>query len=90
MKRFLLGLSLLAVAFTLVGCERNDYKVKNPSTEEMNAARARRDEAVAIYKRAGGQWDNMTPKDRQRIIELSNGDEGMAMQGWPALGMMGN
>jgi len=58
------------------------------SPTEMNAAKDRRSEAIAIYNRAGGVWDKMTPDDKKRMLELSAGDERMAQRGWPMLGQM--
>ena len=86
MKSLILILLLLPL-FAIGGCgDRYDAsKVNNPSAEQMDAAKARRDEMVAIYKRAGGDWNAMTPQDRQRVIELSGGNEALAMQGWPSL-----
>jgi hypothetical protein len=83
---FLLFLTLFAA-----GCGEQgvDPKlVKNPTTEEMNAAKSRRSELIAIYKRAGGKWENLTPADKAKIIEYSGGSESMAQMGWPALGSM--
>lgn len=71
----------------LAGCGENEDPnlAKNPAKSEVDAALARRSELVEIYKRAGGQWENLTPDDKKRVLELSNGNEAMAQQGWPTL-----
>jgi hypothetical protein len=85
---------VIAICFALLmlGCgEPYDPNLaQNPSTSEMNAAVARRDEAVAIFKKTGGDWSKLTPEDKKRIVELSNNDESLAQKGWPALGSMSN
>ena len=90
MKKLLL--ILLAVAsIGLAGCGEqgvDQSKVQNPSKQEMDAAKARKNELIDIYNRAGGKWENLTPQDLARVIELSNGNAAMAQQGWPALGTM--
>lgn len=81
---------LLVTAILVGGCgSGNDPNLaKNPSTAEVDAAKQRKAELLAIYERAGGKWEQLTPEDKARVIELSNGNEAMAMQGWPALGSM--
>lgn len=88
--RTLVSAALVLAAVVLVGCgEKVDPAlVQNPSQEQVDAAKARRDEVFAIYDRAGGDWNKMTPQDRQRMVELSNGDIGMAQRGWEALGSL--
>ncbi len=90
MKNRLL-LAIFASLF-LFGCgEQYDPNLaQNPPKTEMDAARARRDEAVAIFKRAEGDWNKLTPEDKKRIVEFSNNDEMLAQKGWPALGSMSN
>ena len=90
MKNRLL-LAIFASLF-LFGCgEHYDPNLaQNPPKSEIDAARARRDEAVAIFKRADGDWNKLTPEDKKRIIEFSNNDEMLAQKGWPALGSMSN
>jgi len=85
----LIGIVILAVIFAS-GCgEKYDPKLgQNPSSSEVSEATKRRDETIAIHTRAGGDWDKMTPEDKKRLVELSNGDEGMAKQGWPYLGSL--
>lgn len=88
--KFLLPLAVLSTLL-VGGCGEGgvDQKlVQNPSAEEMNAAKARKNEMIDIYNRAGGKWENLTPEDKARVIELSNGQEGLAMQGFPAIGAM--
>jgi starvation-inducible outer membrane lipoprotein len=84
-------LAVLCGALVLSGCGDDpidESKVQNPSQEQMDAAKARRDEIFAIYDRAGGKWESMTAADKQRLLELSNNDEGMARQGWEALKLL--
>lgn len=71
----------------VVGCGDgyDASKVKNPTDAEFNAAKQRRDEIFAIYDRAQGEWDKMTPEDKKRLLDLSSNNEPMARQGWGAL-----
>lgn len=90
MKQWTFFLIVLA-AVGLSGCGEppiDPNAVKNPSKAEMDAAMSRRNEAIAIYERAGGKWENMSPEDKARLIELSGGNETIAQQGWGALGAM--
>lgn len=94
MHRAMKNRLLLAVfaSLFLFGCAEpyDPNLAQNPPKSEIDAARARRDEAVAIYKRAGGDWNKLTPEDKKRIVEFSNNDEALAQKGWPALGSMSN
>lgn len=84
----------LLLCFALPGCSDSNphaAEAQNPSKAEVDSAKARRDEIFAIYDRAGGKWESMTPEDRRRLVELSGGDEGKAMTGWGAIpAMRGN
>jgi len=85
-----LSFPVLALSFLIIGCgEPYDPNLgqKVPATE-MDAAKGRKSEAKAIYERAGGVWEKMTPEDKKRLLELSANDEQLAQKGWPMLGKM--
>jgi hypothetical protein len=88
MKNFLPLSAFLFVAVLGCGEAYDPNLAKNPTTAEVNAAKDRRSEMIAIYKKVNGNWDSMTPEDKATILKYSAGDEPMARKGWPLLGKM--
>lgn len=65
-------LSLTACALAALGCGGCDAKDRGLSAEQRQSS----DRLGDIAKRSGGEWDRLTPEDRNFLLnDLSHGSE---------------